>query len=227
MKITKKFTLVTGLVLGAISFGFSQGATSIDVATEKLRMSAEASQPIDAQGSPYVDDKFLPLIVSGYDNQIFTGRFNAYNGEMEVNLGTKIIALDKTSQYEVVFTQTRKVYRTFSYQNDTGVAKNGFLAIVNETDDFALLKEEKIKYYERVEPISSYQQAKPAKFKREDDNYYIKKGDNVSYLPLKKKSILKTYAKHSKAIKAYIKENKISTGKEADLIRLAKYISEL
>jgi hypothetical protein len=227
MKITNKFTLVAGLVLGAINFGFSQGSTSIDIATEKLRMSSDASKAISAQGSPYVDKNFLPLKVTGYPNQLFTGRFNAYNGEMEVNLGTKIIALDKRKDYRVTFTQTNKIYRTFSYETEKGISRNGFLAIVNETDSFSVLKEEKIKYYEREEPVSSYQQPKPAKFKKENDIYYLKKGNKVTHLPTKRRSILKAYPKHAKAIKSFIKENKLSASKEADLIRIAQHISTL
>ena len=227
MKITKNIILIAVIVLGLINFSYSQGATSIDVATEKLRMSADASKPIDAQGSPYVDDNFLPVKVKGFDNQIFTGRFNAYNGEMEVNLGTKIIALDKSSAYEVIFTQSNKVYRTFSYQTEKGVSKNGFLAVVDESEDFAILKQEIVKYFERVEPISSYQQPKPAKFKRENDSYYLKKGNKITFLPTKKKTLLKAYPKQAKIIKAFIKENKLSTTKEEDLVKIAKHISTL
>ncbi|MCC1483027.1 hypothetical protein [Winogradskyella immobilis] len=226
MKTIKKITLITGLILGGFNFIYAQGVTSIDVATEKLRMSADASKRIDAQGSPYVNEAFLPIKIKGQNN-IFTGRYNAYNGEMEINLGTKIIALDVKNDYEVIFTQTNKIYKTYYYLTKDGVSKKGFLAVVSENDSFSLLKRENIKYYDTVKATSTYQKDKPAKFKRESDTYFIKKGDNISFMPTKKKELLNAFPKHAKAIKTYLKDNKLSTNKEEDLIKVAQYITSL
>nr|WP_321242975.1 hypothetical protein [uncultured Psychroserpens sp.] len=222
----KKISL-TIISLITILFSYSQGITSIDIASERLIMSSDAKRTANAVGSPYINENFSPLRVKGYDNQLFTGRFNAYNGEFEVNIGTKIIALDKSKQYEVMFTQTNKIYRTYSYNTKSGISKKGFLTLVNETEKSALLKEEIIKYYELVPAATSYQQDKPAKFNREDDNYYLKIGDNITYFPTKKKDILKAFPKNAKAIKNYIKKNKLSTKEESDLIKIGDFISSL
>ena len=212
-------------VFGLLSYG--QGATSIDIATEQLYMSSDASRAVDAVGSPYVDKNFLPVRVKGYDGQIFTGRYNAYNGEMEINLGTKIIALDTSKDYEVMYTQSNKIYRTYNYSTPNGISKRGFLNVVNESAENALLKSEIIKYYDKVPAATSYQTDKPAKFVQESDEYYIAKGKVITPLPRKKKDLLKAYPKDAKKIKSYLKENKISLKKEQDLIRLAEYLTTL
>ncbi|WP_299113654.1 hypothetical protein [uncultured Winogradskyella sp.] len=223
-----KKTILTSLCLTLFVFTlFSQGQTSIDVATEKLLMSSDASRPIDAVGSPYVNENFLPVKVKGYDNVLYTGRFNAYNGEMEINLGTKIIALDKNLDYQVMFTQNNMIYRTFKFSTPSGIAKSGFLNVVNETPSFALLKEEIIKYYDKVPAATSYQQDKPAKFSKEDSNFYLKKGNVIRPFPTRKKDLLKAYPKNAKKIKAFLKEKKISLKKEKDLIKVAAFLAQL
>ena len=141
---------------------YAQNSTTTDVATEKLYMSSDASRPIDAVGSPYVDKNFLPVKVKGFDGQIFTGRYNAYNGEMEINLGTKIIALDSSKDYEVMYTQNNKIYRTFYFSTPIVISKRGFLNVVYENGNNLLLKSEVIKYYDKVPAPTSYQTDKPA-----------------------------------------------------------------
>ncbi|RZN84793.1 MAG: hypothetical protein EVB11_01705 [Winogradskyella sp.] len=223
-----KKTILTSLCLILFAFTiYSQGQSSIDIATEKLLMSSDVSQPVDALGSPYVDEKFSPVKVKGYDNVVYTARFNAYNGEMEVNLGTKIIALDKNLDYQVMFTQNNKIYRTFKFSTPSGVAKSGFLNVVNETPSFALLKEEIIKYYDKVPAATSYQQDKPAKFSKEDSNFYIKKGNVIRPFPTRKKDLLKAYPKNAKKIKAFLKEKRVSLKKEKDLITVATFLAQL
>jgi hypothetical protein len=225
---TMKKTILTSFLLSLFSIlSFCQGSNSIDIATEKLYMSSDASRPVDAVGSPYVNKNFLPVRVKGYDDQIFTGRYNAYNGEMEINLGTKIIALDTSKDYQVMYTQNNKIYKTYNYSSPNGISKRGFLTVVNQNGDNALLKSEIIKYYDKVPAATSYQTDKPAKFVQESDEYYIAKGKVITPLPTRKKDLLKAYNKDAKKIKTYLKENKISLKKEKDLIKLAGYITTL
>lgn len=223
----KKIILTVALVFSIGSFIHAQGRVGIDIATEKLYMSSDVSKPIDAYGSPYINENFLPVKVKGYDDQLFTGRYNAYNGEMEINLGTKIIALDNNMSYEVMYTQNNKIYRTYNYITPSGIAKRGFLNVVQQMTDYAVLKQEVIKFYDKVPAATSYQQDKPAKFVESAPNYYFEKGGVVKPVPTKKKDLLKAYAQNAKALKSYIKDNKISLKKEGDIVKLAGYLATL
>lgn len=223
----KKLILSLALVFSISSFLHAQGRVGIDIATEQLYMSSDVSKPIDAYGSPYINENFLPVKVKGFDDQLFTGRYNAYNGEMEINLGTKIIALDNNLSYEVMYTQNNKIYRTYNYITPSGIAKRGFLNVVQQMTDYAVLKQEVVKFYDKVPAATSYQRDKPAKFVESAPNYYFEKGGVVKPVPTKKKDLLKAYPQNAKALKSYLKENKISLKDESDIVKLAGYLATL
>ncbi|GGI56584.1 hypothetical protein [Winogradskyella haliclonae] len=214
------------ILITLTTYTYSQTVT-LDFSEQVLNKSSEASRPLDAVGSPYVNEKFLPIKIKGYENTLYTGRYNAYNGEMEINLGTKIIALDKNLDYQITFTQKNNIYRTFKYSSPSGISKSGFLNIVNETPSYTLLKEEIVKYYDKVPAVTTYDQEKPAKFVKEDSNFYLKKGNVIRPFPTKRKDLLKAYPKNAKKIKSFLKEKKISLKKEEDLIKLAGFLATL
>lgn len=215
------------LILSCGLFSYGQGARTLDFTTEKGRMNYTLGNENDAIGSPFIQP-FEPVRVKGYDNQMYMARFNAHNNQMVVDLGSdQLIALDNNGDYEVTFTRTNTVYKTFFYQTEDGVAKKGFLAIVSGNDQYSLLREESIKYYSMVPAVTSYQADKPAKYVREADRYYFKKGENIAPLPSKKKDLLRNFPKHSKKIKQFLKENKISLKDENDLIKLSQFLTTL
>ena len=220
------------IVIIAGSLGLSPFANAqsvyVDVATERGLMSKNVSAKVDAVGSPYIEEEYQPIRIKGYDNQIYSGRYNGYNGEMEVNLGgNQIIALDTSGDVEVVFTKDNKIYRTYTYETESGIRKKGFLAVVSENEKYTLLKEETVKYYDGEKATSSYERDKPAKFRRESDVYYIFLDGTVSFLPQKENDLLKQFPKDSKAIKDFIKSKKLKIKREEDLIELSQFISTL
>ena len=188
----------------------------------------------NVMGSPYVNEDYKQVRINSAENKIYSGRYNAYINEMEILVaaGRDPIALDiSNNDYEVLFLNENKLYKTFNFESNRGITKRGFLVVIseeNEENDVMLLKEEIIKFYDKVAASSSYDQDKPAKFRREDDNYYIKlKSGRVVYLPSKDKDIAKAFPEHSKEIMAFVKKNKLKTKKEEDLIKVANYIGSL
>lgn len=223
-----KLTLVIALTLTTF-LSFSQNV-SIDVATERSLMSKNLSPEVKALGSPYVDKDYKPVKIPSFDNKMYLGRYNAYNGEMEIKIKQDvIIALDiNAADYEVVFINDNKTYKSFNYTTDRGVTKKGFLVVVNAGENATLLKAERIKYYEKVSANSSYQQDKPAKFRKESDVYYIKIKDGaVIHFPNKKKDLLKAFPKYSKELKTFLKEQKVKLSKDEGLIKVADYLGSI
>lgn len=223
--MTKRKITTLALVIFSIAM-YSQRVT-LDFAEMVLNRSSEASKAVDAIGSPYINENFLPLKIKGYEETLYTGRFNAYNGEMEINVGEKVIALDKNLDYQIVFTQNNDIYKTYKYSTPTGISKSGFLKVISKSSSYSLLKEEIIKYYDKVRATTSYQQDKPAKFVNETSNYYLKKGNVIRPFPTKKKDLLKAYSKNEKKVKSFLKENKISFKKEEDLVKVAGFLASL
>lgn len=222
----KKIALFITLIGLAVNI-YAQNV-NIDVATERNLMSKTASKKIIADGSPYIEDNFAAIKIEQFDDQVFTARYNAYNDEMEVRLADgKIIALDNNADYTVKFIANNKVYKTSSYITENDAARRGFLVVLKQTDDYTLLKREQVKFYKKVAAASSYQQDKPANFKREDDSYLVQLDGNILNISQKKKTFIKAFPKHSSKLKTYIKKNKINLKKEEDLIETVAYLSTL
>lgn len=219
-----KFTLIFfGSVL---SFCLFAQNTIMNFSSEQLRRSQISSLKSNAEGSPYVNENFMPLKIKGFD-QIFSGRYNAYNGEMEIQLEENVIVLDIEKPYEVNFINSNIKYKIFSYTNSKGITKNRFLLLVNETPEHLLLKEETIKFEDASPAKNSYQAAKLASFKRESDIYYLKRNKVITYLPSRSKDLVKAFPQNAVDIKKFIKKNKLSTKNEADLIEIVNYIISL
>lgn len=213
----------------------SQGIQSdyTDITSRMNLASRNLSIPLEnVLGSPYIKEQFQSVRVKNYESKIYSGRYNAYNNEMEiiVDSSNRPIALDiANNDYEVYFIVQNKTYRSFTYTTDRGVTKKGFLVVVSEKEaGVGLFKEEIVKFYDIVRASSSYDQDKPAKFKREDDNYYVKlKDGSITYLPTKSKDILKAFPQNEKEINDFIKKNKLKTKDEEDLIKVADFIGSL
>lgn len=221
-------TILTSFALLVLGSSYGQGLTSIDVASERLYMDGIASKEISALGSAYINETFMPSVIRRYKNQMFLSRYNAYNGELQVDLGNgKIIALDVNKDYELMFTSTNKIYRAVSYITEDGTSKRDFLVLVNETDDVAIFKKESIRYVDAVPAATSYQVDKPAKFERNDDEYYIQMDGSITHLPTKKKDFLKKFPKQSKELKDYLKDSKLDPRDETELIQIVNHISTL
>lgn len=185
----------------------------------------------NVMGTPYVDDEYQSVKISSHENKIYSGRFNAYVNEMEVLVGAnpRPIALDiSNNDYEVLFIVDNKLYKSFDYTTSNGIDKRGFLVVLQEENGIQVLKEEIVKYYDMVKASSSYDQDKPPKFRREDDNYYIAlNSGKIVPLPTRSRDIIKAFPRKSKEISNFIKKNKIKTKREEDLIKLGSYIGTL
>lgn len=212
-------------------FIFAQGL-NIDLATEVGFAPKNLSTSITgALGSPYIEEDFQSVKILSVGEKVYSGRYNAYLSEMEIipGFGQNAIALDiANNDYEVYFINENKTYKSFTYTSDRGITKRGFLVVISDQDGIQLLKEERIKYYAKERASSSYDQDKPAKFRREDDNYYVKlKNNSIAYLPAKTRDVSKAFPNHAKEISTFIKKNKIKTKNEEDIIKLANFIGTL
>lgn len=185
----------------------------------------------EVSGSPYIKENFQSVKIKNQGEKIYNGRYNAYLNEMEILLDTNKnpIALDiENNDYEVHFINENKTYKTYTYSTEKGIQKRGFLVVVSELNNTFLLREEIIKYYDKILATSSYDQDKPAKFRREADNYYIALSDGeIVHLPNRSKDLAQSFPNKSKEISTFIKKNNIKTKREEDLIKLASYIGTL
>lgn len=227
----KIFQIISKVALFIVLLTFTSHITAqnninMDVSSEGNLMWKNTNTLPDAEGSPFINETYLPIKVSVIPDKVYTGRFNAYNGEMEVDLGNgKIIALDISSEIEVTFIGSGDTYRVYDYMDANNNRQRRFLMVVHGEDKFQLLKEEKIKYIEGRQAQTSYDKDVAPKFKRSDDNYYINLNGTITYVPNKNKKVLSAFPKDAKALKGFMKKNKLNAKNEEDLVKIAEFLA--
>lgn len=215
-------------VLGSIFLSSNAQNLNVDSRGRIIDYNMNQTSNNQIEGSIYINENFAPVIITQYNDKIYSGRFNALNGEIEIKLEeNKVIALDTNSDFEVKFTASNKIYRTESFVDSKGIEKKGFLVLVNENKEYALFKEEIVKFHEKIESTSSYDKGRPARYIREKDNYYIKNNNTIHYISQNKKDLLQTFPNESDKLKSFIKKNKINLKQEDDLVKIVNYLDAL
>ena len=230
---TLKFYMVTFFIICSVPYvcnaqiDYNQRNTqaSLDVMQYSIKNNHNSNK--NAKGSPFINETFEVLKFKKFGNKVFSGRYDANLGEMQIRRENDTIALNANENFEITFVSSNKTYKTLSYIDNDGISKRGFLVVLNETDSIAVLKEEVIKFHEEKPSTNGYDKSKPAEYKRVKDNYYYKIGEHVSVLPQKRKEFTKLFPEHSKKLEVFIKKNKISLKKEDELISLFKHIGTL
>lgn len=233
MKKALYFILLALLTCNA---SFSQDSPSgyndqLSASGSMLTAKKASRNTIKIGGTPYINEKFLPIKISGQEDKDFQGRYNGYNGDMEVldvSKGTVFVLNRYLTNYDVEFIGLNKIYRCYKFKSDDGKPINGFFIKLSENNGIGLLKKENVKFFKEVKAVSTYDKARDAKYKRGNDQYFIKIHDNNAVeLSRNKKEIAQLFPENSKNILGYIKSNKLNTKIEADLIKLVTYISGL
>lgn len=196
-----------------------------------LVTASKSKKNINIEGSPFINETFLPIKLTNHEDKNLQARYNGYNGDMEVLDVTKgvVFVLNKNvADYDVTFTGMDKTYSIFNFIDEDGYISKDFFIKISTDSKVSLLKKEKVQYLGEKIATSTYDRARPAKYKRANDRYYIMlEGENAQVLPRKNKDLAKLFPDHTKDILSYIKTNKIKTSKEEGLIKLITYISTL
>lgn len=233
LKTPLRYCLILGLLAASISsINAQQGLTnsgssaSFFQSVDNYFVRDRSAAKIEAEGSPYINEAFENVKFKRFGDRIYSARFNANLGDIEVQMNDKLIALNKNQDFEVTFLQSNKTYKNFTF-NDNGKTTKQFFVVVFDNSEYALLKKEYIKF--RAESLSQtgYDKGKPAAFIREKDVYYFKVGDDIEELSTRKKKFAAAFPEQTKAIKAYIKNEKLDLEEEGDLIKAFQYVIEI
>lgn len=186
---------------------------------------------VNVEGTPYINEEYLPITISGQNNKNLKAKYNAYNGDMEVldqAQGVAYVLNKRMTNYDVNFIGQNKVYRSFQYIESGGNTTNDFFVKLTANDKVNLLRKENISYQKEIVAVTTYDKARPARYKRSKDDHYIKIGEDMPVLaPSKKKDISKLFSNNSSDVLKYIKSNKLKLSKEEDLIKLINHINSL
>ena len=149
-------------------------------------------------------------------------RYNMYKDEMEFMKADQIYYMRKKLGSTINFKNDNVVYKIFNSNNKL----NYFNILVD--GKCSLLVKEVVEFTEAKAAKSSYVRAKPAKFTREDDEYFISlDGKNTVEIPRKKNDFFDLFKEDSKKIKDYVKENRLSHKDKNDLKKIVIYYNTL
>jgi hypothetical protein len=149
-------------------------------------------------------------------------RYNLYNDQMEFVKNDQIFYMKKEKGRKVRFTTLNQVYKVYELYGDLE-----FFLVKAEGEKASLLVKQEMRFVEPKKAQSNYAVDKKADFKRNKDQWYIAFGDKVVKAPSKKKEVPAVFGSQSKAIKDYIKKEKLNPKKEADLAKIVNYYNTL
>jgi len=146
---------------------------------------------------------------------------NMKTDRFEAQIGKDSMFVFNTSNVDYIFINNRKFKSFYVPQKN----KNRNFEIIYDGNDLKVLK--------GFEVGIKYNEPDPLMVKKNVDNYfttvtyYIKNGENINKIKLKKKSILALFNDKADLVSKYVKENKLSYKKEKDINKMFIYYDSL
>jgi hypothetical protein len=103
--------------------------------------------------------------------------------------------------------------------------EKGFFIVIEE-GNASLFSKSQVAFHEAKEP-AAYQDAEPAKFVKQTDEYYIRVSEQIAQPMRKRSDLYDIFPDHKKEVQAFIKDNRIRTNKPDALKELVQYYNSL
>ncbi|MGY8916599.1 MAG: hypothetical protein ACKVJF_16135, partial [Flavobacteriales bacterium] len=186
----------------------------------------------NASGSPYLNESFSSCKLYANNEQIgsFFYRYNAYRDEIELKeslSNPQISSLVQNKQFRIIDGSNIYTYNTIvSKKNEHS---QGHLNLLEDGEFFSLYRKDFVTFKKGAPAANSMVKATPDKFTNFMEYYYVDKnsGDEQAYfLDNNLKNFVNSQKKEKKEkIKTILKEQKLNTKKEEDLIKLFKLLN--
>ena len=183
-----------------------------------IMLTDESNLSIGIEGSPYIDDKFMPAKVNGKD-RIYQMRYNAIKDQMELKTetgGTSILNNSKELYVVKFLGEAGKTYESVPLS----ISKVGYLVLVWKGEEgTGIYIKEKIKYTPAQPAQNSYQNSKPAKYSRDKDQIMYKPAGQKEMIAIKgKQDIIDLFP--DKDVKGFIKKQKLNVKNPEDIAKI-------
>ncbi|WP_452228677.1 MULTISPECIES: hypothetical protein [unclassified Lacinutrix] len=182
----------------------------------------------DMNGSSYLYENWINR------GEIYdaTGKgYNIPNCNFNISSNRIEALLNEDSAEKVFVFNTRDLkkvrigLKTFVNKNiDKG--QNYLLEVIQEGDKIALYKSHStLVIVAEVNPMTNQKMGKDKM--TVENSYYAEKNGKIQEVKMKKSNLLKLMSNKKREVNSFIKENKISTSKEADLFKIFQYYNTL
>lgn len=210
-------TLLSFLTLNV----FSQQATMNSVQDLGLIQGSDNELPANLKNDQYFSIDFEKASVNSIKEPAYL-RYNLYKDEMEFLKSNKIYFLRKSTGSKIDFVNANKSYGVFNLNN-----KLQYFRVIKQ-DKVSLLVKEKIRFIQAKPAATSYDTDKPAKFDREDDQYYLSfDGKNTIEIPRRKNDFYDLFGKDGSTVKNYMKKNRLRHKSIEDLEKTISFYNTL
>lgn len=183
--------------------------------------------PGECTGSPYENEEFVKGTVVTRTNKIYKDvplRLNLFNNTIQFkDEKEKIFELENMEMFEFFTIGDIKI-KYLPYAEGKRIEK-AFFKILEEGEAILLIKQS-VKFEEATK-LGAYQDAKPASYKRMDDEIFIKVGESEAK-PVSDKKVLNEILSAKQPVMAdYFAKNKIKITNREDVQKVVKYYNSL
>lgn len=214
--------------------GFSQAFSISDLSSlsdqytfEKSRnMTSDGTTYSNIDGSPFLNDEFIPGEVVINDTvhiEKVPLRLNIYSHKMEFLDAQKQVLEIDLAQKGYQFNYGGLNFTQIDYVDD-GNKVRGVLQLLAD-GNFRLYKKYLIKFEPATQAIG-YQDAKPDRFVRLNDEYLLAVGENAPETFKATKNVFEKLKELKPGIEQYVKKEKIKVKSEKGLIELIRYCNQ-
>lgn len=219
----KRIVLTISIVFYSAGLVYSQGALQsfiFDHHQEKFREAKPEVVYRSIQGNPYYTKDFTSSTIyfADRDSIVVPLRYDVYQDEIEFRQNEKVIWLIKKDVKAIAHGNERIVNRTLKDGKT-----NDYLFVVVE-GKYSLLRKERVNLLP-AEPPKGFAESKPARFESAEDEYYIE-ADDLQPVPIFAKRDLEKLFHENVSALAFMKDEKIKAGKEADLVKLVEFLNK-
>jgi len=183
-------------------------------------------KPSEIQGTPYLNEKFVPGKLITSKGAAYTGvplRYNGYSDDLEFQKGEDSYNMDpKTIVKRAEFGGLVLVCVQY-YEGRK--SKDGFFQLLTEGKATLLVKYT-VKLLDK-ESAKPFIEPKPARFDDPKKDYYLSINGAPAVLISNKKSLLELFGAEKDKMESYISGNKLSIKKDDDMIKIVSRYNRL
>lgn len=216
------------------TFNGKQFASDLFLIDEYIKRQAKGISFQDTDlytGTPYNNPSYLPGNIYKEGQLLAENvpiRYNAIADEMEIKERFDVSddeAKVLTKSPDIFVKINSQIFVFVPYQG--GIEEGGYFEVLYEGSQVDLYKKHIKDFSEEKKATSSLTRDVPANFKDEPVYYMVTKKGKFYEFPNSRNRKFKVFGDKEKAVKQYVKENRLDLNAEKDLLRTVKYFETI
>jgi hypothetical protein len=229
----KKTLLFSFLICALISFNVRSQSVKKDqvIDTYISQKSVTDDHEFTYVGSPYFNEEFEKGIIYKDDLALANNVGLRYNANRDVfEIKRKITLKNNQAKYlnktdDISLKIKNDCFVFIPARSDNNV--NGYFILMYKGENVSLYKKSQKLFIAGQKAYTSLARNVEPTYKEKEVLYLSDANGKLSELPNSKNGKIKTFNKHNKEVKQYIKEQHLNLNKENNLIKLVKYYDGL